>query len=205
MEPSLGEWARNRDDAESRLKAGFRNFLDGYETMILHFAIRNYLCRKNQRYHITDLSKGAMLVRDAEKDPIQRYKNWYPLLIEEIELVASDHGIVFAVGSKVAQFLKKQNFPRPATRLIHYSDRAASHRDIIVQEHEENFKLFQSTVTQEDFLDNAKDVIESSRVPYVISERALGRLHRRNLTLSRLKLMFNYKLSFDAVHYKSDS
>ncbi len=205
MEPSLGEWARNRDDAESRLKAGFRNFLDGYNTMILHYAIRNYLCRDNQRYHITDLSKGAMLVRHADIDRIERYKNWYPLLLEEIELVASAHCIVFAVGSHVARFLEKQNFPWPATRLIHYSGTAVRHWDTVVQEHEENFRLFQSTVTKQDFLDNVKDVIESSRVPSAISEHALKKLCRGNLTLSRLKLMFNYKLRFDAAHCKSDS
>jgi hypothetical protein len=96
MEPSLGEWARNHSEAESRLEAGFRNFIDGYNTMILHFAVRNYLCKNNQRYHITDLSKGAMLVRHADADRIERYKNWYPLLIEEIELVASANDIFFA-------------------------------------------------------------------------------------------------------------
>ena len=204
MEPSLGEWARNRDEAESRLKAGFRNFIDGYNTMILHYAIRNYLCKNNQRYHITDLSKGAMLVRDAGDDRIARYMNWYPLLLEEINLVASANARVFAVGTHVARFLESQNFPREATLLIHYSGNAVSHWNRVVQEHEEDFKLFQSTATHEDFLDNAKDVIESSSVPFVISERALGRLRRGNLTLSRRKLMFNYKLSFDAVHYKSD-
>jgi hypothetical protein len=204
MEPSLGEWARNRDDAESRLKAGFRNFLDGYNTMILHYSIRNYLCKNNQRYHITDLSKGAMLVRHAGVDRIARYKHWYPLLLEEIELVASASARVFAVGTHVARFLERQKFPRDTTRLIHYSGNAVGYWDAVVQDHEKDFKLFRSTVTQEEFLDNAKAVIESSRVPYVISERALGRLRRGNLTLSRLKLMFNYKLSFDAVHYKSD-
>jgi hypothetical protein len=199
MEPSLGEWARNRDEAENRLKAGFRNFLDGFNTMILHYAIRNYLCRNNQRYHITDLSKGAMLVRHADADRTARYKRWYSLLLKEIDLVASTNAIVFAVGSHVAQFLEKQNFHRPTTRLIHYSGTAVRHWDTVVREHKKNFKLFQSSVTQEDFLDTAKDVIESSRVPYVIGERALGRLHRGNLTISRLKLMFNYKLIFDAV------
>ncbi len=200
MEPSLGEWARNCDEAGSRLKAGFRNFLDGYNTMILHYAIRNYLCRNNQRYHITDLSKGAMLVRDADADRTARYKRWYPLLLEEIDLVASANARVFAVGTHVAGFLKSREFPREATLLIHYSGNAVSHWNRVVQEHEQDFKLFQSTVTQEDFLDNAKDVIKSSRVPYVIGERALGRLHKGNLTISRLKLMFNYKLIFDAVH-----
>jgi hypothetical protein len=70
MEPSLGEWARTPDEAENRLKGGFRNFLDGYNLMILRYAIQNYLCKNNQRYHITDLSKGAMLVKDAGVDKI---------------------------------------------------------------------------------------------------------------------------------------
>ena len=29
MEPSLGEWARNREEAERRLRDEFINFLDG--------------------------------------------------------------------------------------------------------------------------------------------------------------------------------
>ena len=89
MEPSLGEWARSRDAAESQLKAGFRNFLDGFNTMILHYAIRNYLCKNNQRYHITDLSKGAMLVRDADDNRITRYMNWYPLLLDSTVISSS--------------------------------------------------------------------------------------------------------------------
>lgn len=96
--------ARNHSEAESRWEAGFRNFIDGYNTMILHFAIRNYLCKNNQRYHITDLSKGALLVRHADADRIERYKNWYPLLIEEIELVASANAIFFYPVSRHRAF-----------------------------------------------------------------------------------------------------
>ena len=199
MEPSLGEWAKNRDDAESRLKDGFRNFLDGFNTMILHYAIRNYLCQDNQGYHITDLSKGAMLVKDADNNRIKRYENWYPLLLDEMNLVASTNVKVFAVGSHVANFLQRQQFPWNFTQLIHYSGQAASHWDKVVREHEEDFKRFQDTVTHEDFLNNAQAVIESSRVPLLISERALKRLRKAQLTLSRRKLMFNYKLIFDAV------
>ena len=198
MEPSLGEWAKNRDDAESKLRDGFRNFLDGFNTMILHYAIRNYLCQDNQRYHITDLSKGAMLVKDADNNRIKRYENWYPLLLDEMNLVASTNVKVFAVGSHVAKFLQKQQFPY-FTQLIHYSSQAASHWDRVVQEHGEDFQRFQDTVTYEDFLNNAKAVIESSKVPLVISEWVLEKLCRSNLTLSRRKLMFNYKLIFDAV------
>jgi len=200
MEPSLGEWAKSPDDAESKLKAGFRNFLDGFNTMILHYAIRNYLCKNNQGYHITDLSKGAMKVKSADDDRIARYKNWYPLLLYEMKLVASPKVRVFAVGAVVANFLESQNFAWGYTQLIHYSGTAVRHWDKKVREHYDDFKLFQNTVTHDDFLENARVVIESSGVPSVISERALGRLRRADLTLSKRKLMFNYKLKFDAVH-----
>ena len=200
MEPSLGEWAKSHDDAESKLKAGFRNFLDGFNTMILHYAIRNFLCKNNQRYHITDLSKGAMLVKNADDNRIARYINWYPLLLDEMNLVSSANVRVFAVGTHVANFLERQKFPWEYTQLIHYSGSAVSHWDKAIREHCDDFKLFQDAVTHEDFLENARDVIESSGVPLVISERALGRLRRADLTRSRRKLMFNYKLNFDAVH-----
>jgi len=112
--------------------------------------------------------------------------------------------IYFAVGAHVANFLKRQSFPWEYTQIIHYSGNAVSHWDRAILEHYEDFKLFQETITHEDFLENARDIIESSRVPLVISEGALGRLRRTDLTLSRRKLMFNYKLIFDAVRYKID-
>jgi hypothetical protein len=33
-----------------------------HEDFILHFCVRRYLCGPAQQYHITDFSKGAMLV-----------------------------------------------------------------------------------------------------------------------------------------------
>jgi hypothetical protein len=65
MEPSLGRWARSADEARSKVEAGFRNFLSSIEDFLLHFCIQQYLCAPTQRYHITDLSKGAMLVARA--------------------------------------------------------------------------------------------------------------------------------------------
>lgn len=65
MEPSLGRWARSPEEAKSKVDAGFRNFLFSTEVSILHFCIRHYLCKPTQRYHITDFSKGAMLVKGA--------------------------------------------------------------------------------------------------------------------------------------------
>src|SRR5262245_27273601 len=87
MEPSLGRWARSADEARSKVTAGFRNFVSSIEDFILHFSVRRYLCGPEQRYHITDLSKGAMLVGRAGLARAERYDRWYELLHEEIDLV----------------------------------------------------------------------------------------------------------------------
>src|SRR5579863_5943582 len=73
MEPSLGRWARSADEARSRVEAGFRNFLFSVEVIIFHFCIRRYLCGPGEQYHITDLSKGAMLVDQAGLARVERY------------------------------------------------------------------------------------------------------------------------------------
>jgi len=62
MEPSLGWWACSAGHARSRVEAGFRNFLFSIEDFIVHFSARRYLCGPEERYHITNLSKEAMLV-----------------------------------------------------------------------------------------------------------------------------------------------
>jgi hypothetical protein len=80
MEPSRGRWARDADEARSKVEAGFKNFIASIDDAILHFCIRRYLCGPEQRYHITDLSKGAMLVEHASDARFERYDRWYELL-----------------------------------------------------------------------------------------------------------------------------
>ena len=75
MEPSL---PANIDD--------IKNFTVSVEDFILHFCVNEYLCKAGRTYHLTDLSKGAMLVSDASSSPAlryERYKRWYPLLCKE--------------------------------------------------------------------------------------------------------------------------
>ena len=89
MEPSLGRWARSADEARAKVEAGFQNFLSSIEDFILHCCMQQYLCAPTQRYHMTDLSKGAMLVERAGVARPQRYDRWYGLLVEELDLVAA--------------------------------------------------------------------------------------------------------------------
>ena len=146
MEPSLGRWARSADQARSKVEAGFRNFLFSIEDFILHFCVRRYLCKSGERYHITDLSKGAMLVDRAKPERSERYDRWYPLLEDEISLVATPDAAIVAVGKVVYQYLQRQRFRRPLTGVIHYSGHRR--RDAITIANEPTYHIPSATHLQ---------------------------------------------------------
>lgn len=200
MEPSLGRWARSAEEARTKVASGFRNFLAGYEPMLLHFSTRRFLCDTGQRYHITDFSKGAMLVEDAGKDRTVRYDKWYALLQEEIDLVAPPDARVIAVGQDVAKHLRRQGFQRKVTQVIlHYSQQASSHRIARLEGHEERFREFANSISSQDILSTTRDVLEESRVPPAIFNEAFSIVERSPLSESRRKLIYCYKLDFEAI------
>jgi hypothetical protein len=199
MEPSLGRWARSADEARSKVEAGFQNFISSIEDFVLHVCIQQYLCKPTQRYHITDLSKGAMLVARAGIARPQRYDRWYGLLVEELNLVAPSGMAIFAVGNAVAQHLERRAFPRPFTKLIHYSGLAARARAAGIVGHEDSFEEFRSSVSLERVLATAEDVLMASVVPASFRDETLARLSKSQLTESRQQLIFNYKLAFEAM------
>ena len=87
MEPSLGWWARTPAEAAPKIAAGFRNFMWSPEDFILHYAARRSLCSAGETYHVTDISKGAMTVKNAHIDRRARYARWAVLLNKEVRLV----------------------------------------------------------------------------------------------------------------------
>ncbi len=194
MEPSLGR--RSPEEAKARVEAGFRNFVSSVEDFILHFCIRQYLCEPTERYHITDLSKGAMLVERAGIERSRRYDSWYGLLEQEVDLVAKPGAGIFAVGNVVAQYLTGRQFPRPFTRVIHYSGQAGLARAAAIAGHEDDFEKFRNSVSLELLLATAKDVLDKS-VPANLRDETLARLARSKLSLSRKQLIFCYKLAFE--------
>lgn len=196
MEPSLGRWARSADDARRKVDAGFRNFAFSIEDFILHFCIQQYLCGPHERYYITDLSKGAMLVKRAGVARAHRYERWYGLLLEELDLVAKPAAEMFAVGREVAQHLARRAFPRPFTAVIHYSRLAARVRAEGIIGHEASFEQFRSSVSIEQVLATAEEVLNTS-VPPSFRDDTLARLAERKLSESQEKLIFNYKLAFE--------
>jgi len=199
MEPSLGWWARSADEARERVAAGFRNFFFSIEDFILHLCARRFLCEPGQRYHLTDLSKGAMLVSRAGAERGQRYDRWYALLQEEVDLVATPTAGVIAVGDMVASHLERRGFERPVTRVIHYSCQAGSARKQGIVGREGEFATFKGSVSLQDVIDTASDVMTSAGVPGELRGATLTRLARSELTTSRQQLLFIYKTAFESM------
>jgi hypothetical protein len=195
MEPSLGRWARNADEARSRVEAGFRNFIFSIEDFILHFCVRRFLCDE-RRYHITDLSKGAMLVEHASIARGDRYDRWYALLKEELELVSSTGTGFIAVGKLVSEHLMRRGFSRPFARIMHYSGQAASARKAAIIGREGSFEAFKTSVSLDDLIADAKDVLLRASVPVEVCDETLARLSKSQLSESRRQLIFTYKTAF---------
>jgi hypothetical protein len=199
MEPSLGAWARSRAEEEAKVAAGFRNFHHSVEDFLMHFAIRRYLLEPGESYHLTDVSKGAMIVARTGRARRERYARWYELLREELDLVASGNARIFAVGGAVESFLRQQAFPRALTRILHFSGVAARARAEGIVGQEAAFEHFCPTVDLGDVITVADAVLARSRIPEPFRSEALARVSGARLTLSRKQLLFNYKLAFGAV------
>jgi hypothetical protein len=192
MEPSLRGWARNADDARAKVERGFRNFARDDGPLLLQHAICRYL---TDSYHLTDLSKGAMLVADAGAEREARYERWHPLLLVELALVGPD-APVYAVGGPVAEHLQAYGIPIVGNRpLLHYSARGARHRLTVVQGREAEFAAFSATVTRADILATAAAIY--GPMPNWVRDPALRYAERMELTRSRLALLFTYKLAFE--------
>jgi hypothetical protein len=203
MEPSLGRWARNRDQAESKIESGFRNFLSSIEDFILHFAVRQYLCSSEQRYHITDLSKGAMLVKGAASGRTERYDGWYQLLEQELDLCATRNAHIVAVGKLVWKHLVRRDLRWPITPVMHYSGQAAPARRAGIRGHEDRFESFRNSVTLDDVLAAADATLTAANVPSIIRDQTMSRLRKSQLTTSRQELIFNYKRDFESIRTRS--
>ena len=184
--------------------ANIKNFAVSIEDFILHFCASKYLCKGTPTYHITDLSKGAMRVTDASSSPAlryERYKRWYPLLCEEIKLVARPNAVVIAIGTPVERFLRKQQFPgQLAGRILHYSWSASRYRPNMAKRHPEQFSEFKKTVEMSHMKTTIKRVMEGAELGPCEPEKTLKRLQSGSgLTKSRKQLMFTYKCQFEKL------
>jgi hypothetical protein len=160
---------------------------------------RQYLCGPGQTYHVTDISKGAMLVERANLDRVARYERWFDLLKQEIELVAKPHAKMIPIGKAVDENLRALRFARPLYPILHYSGQAVRARRAAVAGQEDAFRVFASSVTLDAILAAASITLQENDVPPSLIDSTLTRIGRARLTESRMRLLFAYKLAFAAI------
>ncbi len=199
MEPSIGRWGKTPAIAKSRIANGFRNFIYSLDDFILHYCATRYLCDANERYHVTDVSKGAMPVEHAAVGRVERYIRWHRLLEDELKLILRPEAGVIAVGKSVADHLQRQNFERRFVPILHYSGQAAAWRKAGIVGRELQFEEFRDTVSLRDVLSNADAVMVAADIPAKIRDETLSRLSRSPLSDSRRQLMFIYKTDFERI------
>ena len=192
MEPSSG-WYKSIEHGEQRVAEGFRNFhgpRDKEERLALYtrkdrlsffiLSIEHYLRQPGEKtYHLTDIAKGAMSGEVADLDRERRYREWYPLLLEEIEMVGKPGAPVVAIGRDVENFLNRRDLKgmtgRPFYAIPHYSFNASASIKREADQDSEGFKAFQKS-----------EFDKNSQWP-------------SNLTLAKKRMLFVYKQKFETI------
>lgn len=194
MEPSFS-FADNIERAEQKIANGKRNY--GYPCCpkdpkqpvdLFKWSIKRYLCQPGESFHLTDVSKGAMPVTVAALDRERRFKEWYPLLLEEICIVGKPGKPgkpIIAVGRKVEQFLRKMKLEdqtgRPLHYVPHYSRQAAMH----VKEEankSDGFEIFKACGFRED--NWPEDLTETQKALVFVYKKRFEEIQRKVMDLN---------------------
>jgi hypothetical protein len=180
---------------------GFRNFLLSIYDFILHYSIRTYLCRRQgETYHITDISKGAMLVRDAQDDREARWDRWYPSLRAEIKLTKKPHARTIAIGRRIEDYLQIRG-TSVDRRICHFSTQAVGCWKRAIRGRETEYESFAAALvaakTMDEILHSARTAMTEARMDNLVN-RVLSGLP---LSLSEREkwLLFCYKKEFESL------
>lgn len=198
MEPSFGRWARTYENAVVMLKKGFKNFLWSHDDMVFHYSISNFL---SSSYYVTDISKIAMKVNNANEFRKAIYPQWLAHLTEEIYLFAETDFKVFFVGKQAEMwtrgYFEEKNI---AGTIAHFSILAASKRIHIANQHPEEYAHFIADIAPDEISVNAftKTLLESSLCNLELISEIYTRIsaHGSYMSETRKKLAFAYYMAF---------
>ena len=203
QEPALGRQISDQrpPDWECVKNKEGRNFCGSIYDFMFHFCVRNYLCEEGQTYYLTDLSQGQMPVKQAEATSRETYKRWYPLLVEELNLMAKPEGThIIAIGRKVQTFLRRHKEFEGIDWVIHYSNAANGAKARAIKPWLNEFPGFVETLNFDDILNTTEDVLD--RAGYSKASRRDKRqrlLSGSRLTTARKKSVFYYKKRFEKL------
>ncbi len=198
MEPSFGRWARTYENAMVMLRKGFKNFLWSHDDMVFHYSISNFL---SSSYYVTDISKIAMKVNNANEFRNAIYPQWLAHLTEEINLLTETDFKVFFVGKQAEMWtqncFEKKNI---AGTITHFSILAASKRNQIANQYPKEYTCFMADIAPDETSMNAftKTLLEDSLCNFELISEIYTRIsdHESYMSETRKKLAFAYYMAF---------
>lgn len=197
MEPSFGKW-ESVENAKHLISNGFRNFIFSKEDFLLHYSIKKYL---KANYHITDVSKTAMKVKDADQARKFMYNFWGEYLKLEIETLRSKEAKIIAIGGKSEDKLLKLLPNQKINKIIHFSGAARGARSSFAENHKILFNEFKEEFDNDHFVKFTDDFlnkkIENTNVKNFIKNHGLKKLESMNNI--DLQLLFSYKKEFETL------
>ena len=207
-EPSLGGWAKGStleermDEARRKLEKGYKNFATSPEDFIFHYCVREYMCQPHYTYHITDLSKGAMLTKLASDKPKDRYERWFDLLKREIGLVAQPGAPIIAIGGEAWRFLSKKSESglfegHAVTPILHFGGGWIGNWNYYPEDFPKLYGTFSPTIGLKDILFAAEAVLHKAGMD-CFTDETLEKLNRKSGEGWK-KLAFTYKISFESI------
>lgn len=153
---------------------------------------------------VTDISKGAMLVRDAKKDRERRWEAWYPSLLEEIKLLKKPGTKIIAVGREVERFLGRKDFVRIDKRVCHFSIEARGCWKRLVLSKEDEFNAFCRLIDFDDILRVAEQAMIQAKMSEDMRKTILRNLPSQLSDVHKW-LLFSCKIQFESFANGSKS
>ena len=190
---------KRRKGRRKKIKEGFKNFIFSWEDFTFHYCVTEYL---SPSYYVTDISKAAMKVKNANRWRSETYPEWIELLKKEIEIVGQNDCKLIFVGKSVGKFLKPQALNRNVLKtILHYSGQAGRKRKEIPQKYREDFEDFKKNLSSDAVLDFAENFLKQNSIPTPMTSEILANLknNRNKLSKSRKELMFTYYREFQEI------
>ena len=121
MEPGLSGCDKDFETARKKIAEGkCENWGRCPQTSTLVFAVWKYLCGKDKtKYYFTDLAHGSMKAGSKGAKDQDKYERWYPLLEEELALVAKPNAKIISIGNTVSKFLAEKGLAGHAGMVAH--------------------------------------------------------------------------------------
>lgn len=203
-EPSFGGWASDMEQAREKIENGYKNFATSFEDFIFHYCVRTFLCQNDQTYYLTDLSKGAMKIRDAKPQRVKRYEKWLPLLKEELRLTVKPGAPVIAIGEETWKFLSKKSKAgffegHAVTPVLHFGGHWISNWSRYAEAFREFYDTFSPTIGLKDILSAAETTLHKAGMDY-FREETLQKIRKGvEISESMKQLAFTYQISFESI------